>query len=157
MHETLTATVLPSFWDLLPDSLATGAVMSRAEKGGGGGGEGPCAVAGACTTLLAAELAGLLGPAALEALAYQAALKARIASLLAQGQRVSSGSGGHVVIIREGARALGLDQELSTRLDRMRRTRHATFYDLDEVSAAMVKSALADTAAVVEAASAGRH
>ena len=70
---------------------------------------------------------------------------------------VSSGSGGHVVSIREGARTLGLGQELSTRLDRMRRTRHATFYDLDEVSAAMVKSALADTAAVVEIASAGMH
>jgi len=98
-----------------------------------------------------------LSPESSYALAYQAALKALIASLLAQGQRVSSGSGGHVVSIREGARALGLDQELSTRLDRMRRTRHATFYDLDEVSAGMVKSALADTAAVVEAASAGRH
>ena len=98
-----------------------------------------------------------LSPESSYTLAYQAALKALIASLLAQGQRVSSGSGGHVVIIREGARALGLDQELSTRLDRMRRTRHATFYDLDEVSAGMVKSALADTAAVVEAASAGRH
>ena len=33
----------------------------------------------------------------------------------------------------------------------MRRTRHATFYDLDEVSAAMVQSGLVD-AAVVEAA-----
>lgn len=81
-----------------------------------------------------------------------AADPAAAASLLAQGKRVSSGSGGHVVIIREGTRALGLDRELSTRLDRMGRTRHATFYDLDEVSAAMLQSALADTAAVIEAA-----
>ncbi len=95
-----------------------------------------------------------LSPESSFALAYQAALKTLIASLLAQGERVSSGSGGHVVIVREGTRALGLDRELSTRLDRMRRTRHATFYDLDEVSAAMVQSALADTAAVVEAATA---
>ncbi len=86
------------------------------------------------------------------ALTYQAVLKALIASLLAQGRRVSSGSGGHVVIIREGTRTLGLERELSSRLDRMRRTRHATFYDLDEVSAAMVRSALADATAVVEAA-----
>ncbi|HZI92425.1 MAG TPA: hypothetical protein VFD31_12485 [Thermoleophilaceae bacterium] len=31
----------------------------------------------------------------------------------------------------------------------MRRTRHATFYEVDEVSAVMVKSALADATAVV--------
>jgi len=90
-----------------------------------------------------------LSPESAYALAYQAALKALIGVLLGQGKRVSSGSGGHVVIIREGALALGLDSDLSSRLDRMRRIRHATFYEVDEVSAAMVKSALTDAAAVV--------
>ena len=91
-----------------------------------------------------------LSPESAYALAYQATLKGLIAALLAQGLRVSSGSGGHMVIIREAARVLGFERELSSRLDRMRRTRHATFYEVDEVSTAMVQSALADAAAVLD-------
>jgi len=95
-----------------------------------------------------------LSPESAFALAYQAALKGLIAALLAQGLRVSSGSGGHVVIIREAARVLGFERELSSRLDRMRRTRHATLYEVDEVSAAMVQSALVDATAVIDLAKA---
>ena len=51
-------------------------------------------------------------------------------------------------------RQTGSVPDLSSRLDRMRRTRHATFYEVDEVSAAMVQSALADAAAVIDSAKA---
>lgn len=95
-----------------------------------------------------------LSPESAYALAYQAALKALIGALLDQGQRVSSGSGAHLVIISEGARVLGLERDLSSRLDRMRRIRHATFYEMDEVSTAMVQSALADAGVVVAEAAA---
>ena len=91
-----------------------------------------------------------LSPESAFALAYQAALKGLIAALLARGLHATSGSGGHVVIIHEAARVLDFDPELSSRLDRMRRTGHTTFYEADEVSAAMLHSALADAAAVIE-------
>ena len=57
-------------------------------------------------------------------------------------------------LLQQAGRVLGFKPDLSSRLDRMRRTRHATFYEVDEVSAAMVQSALADAAAAIDSAKA---
>lgn len=85
-------------------------------------------------------------------LCYQAALKAMVAALLAAGQRVSSGAGGHVVTIREAESQLDLDRDVAARIDYMRRTRHRVFYDGDEVTELELEGALADAEAVVFAA-----
>ena len=85
-------------------------------------------------------------------IAYQAALKAMVAALLAGGLRVGSGAGGHIVTIREAGERLGLDPAVASRIDHLRRTRHRIFYDGDEVSELELEGALADAEAVVAAA-----
>jgi hypothetical protein len=84
-------------------------------------------------------------------LSYQAALKALAAALTFAGMRASSGAGSHVVLLREATRLVGLDANLANRIDRMRRTRHAVFYEAEEVSGTELRSALSDAAAVIEA------
>jgi HEPN domain len=83
---------------------------------------------------------------------YQAALKAMVAALVAEGRRVTSGAGGHVVTIQEAQARLDLDPSVLARIDHMRRTRHRVFYDGDEVSELELDGALDDAAAVVDAA-----
>ncbi len=83
---------------------------------------------------------------------YQAALKAMVASLLADGRRVGSGAGGHIVTIQQAEAHLDLDPAVSARIDHMRRTRHRVFYDGDEVSELELEGALDDAGAVVAAA-----
>jgi uncharacterized protein (UPF0332 family) len=85
-------------------------------------------------------------------IAYQAALKAMVAALLADGLRVGSGAGGHIVTIREAGERLELDPAVASRIDHLRRTRHRIFYDGDEVSELELEGALADADAVVAAA-----
>jgi uncharacterized protein (UPF0332 family) len=85
-------------------------------------------------------------------IAYQAALKAMVAALLADGLRVGSGAGGHIVTIREAGERLDLDPAAAARIDHLRRTRHRVFYDGDEVSELELTGALADADAVVAAA-----
>jgi len=85
-------------------------------------------------------------------IAYQAALKAMVAALLADGLRVGSGAGGHIVTIQEARAQLDLDPAVASRIDHMRRTRHRVFYDGDEVSELELGGALADADAVVAAA-----
>lgn len=91
-------------------------------------------------------------PESAYALCYQAALKALVATLTAAGVRATAGAGSHVVLLREGGRRLGLDRELTDRIDRMRRTRHGVFYEAEEVSATELRAALADASAVIDAA-----
>lgn len=85
---------------------------------------------------------------------YQAALKAMVAALLADGRRVTSGAGGHLVTIQEAQRQLDLDPGVIARVDHMRRTRHRVFYDGDEVSQLELVGALEDATLVVDAAAA---
>ena len=85
-------------------------------------------------------------------IAYQAALKAMVATLLADGLRVGSGAGGHVVTIQRAGEHLDLDPAVASRVDHMRRTRHRVFYDGDEVSELELEGALTDADAVVAAA-----
>jgi hypothetical protein len=67
-------------------------------------------------------------------LCYQASIKALTGALLTVGRRVTSGEGGHAVLIAEARAQTGGDQVIFDRLDRMRRTRHRIFYDVTEVS-----------------------
>lgn len=85
-------------------------------------------------------------------IAYQAALKAMVAALLADGFRVGSGAGGHIVTIREAGERLDLDPAVAARIDHLRRTRHRVFYDGDEVSELELAGAVADAEVVVAAA-----
>lgn len=85
-------------------------------------------------------------------IAYQAALKAMVAALLADGLRVGSGVGGHIVTIREAGERLDLDPAVAARIDHLRRTRHRVFYDGDEVSELELAGAVADAEVVVAAA-----
>lgn len=85
-------------------------------------------------------------------IAYQAALKAMVAALLADGLRVGSGVGGHIVTIREAGERLDLDPAVAARIDHLRRTRHRAFYDGDEVSELELAGAVADAEVVVAAA-----
>lgn len=85
-------------------------------------------------------------------IAYQAALKAMVAALLADGTRVTSGAGGHIVTIQQAQIHLDLDPAVSSRIDHMRRTRHRVFHDGDEVSELELQGALTDADAVVAAA-----
>jgi hypothetical protein len=98
--------------------------------------------------LASAGAAGVDGESAF-GLCYQAALKAMIA---ADGVRVSSGAGSHVVVLREARRRLVLGAATFDRIDLMRRTRHAVFYDADEVTAAELDAAKRDGRVLVEAA-----
>jgi len=77
-------------------------------------------------------------------LCYQAALKACIAALLAAGQRVTGGTGGHVLILREAASRVEAPADLADRLDAMRRARHRVFYDAVEVSGIELEGARRD-------------
>jgi uncharacterized protein (UPF0332 family) len=86
------------------------------------------------------------------AICYQAALKALVAALLADGLRVGSGAGGQIVTIQQAEAHLDLDPAVASRIDHMRRTRHRIFYDGDEVSELELTGALADAEAVVVAA-----
>lgn len=85
-------------------------------------------------------------------LCYQAALKACIATLLARGRRVTAGTGGHVLILREATARLGAQRDLADRLDAMRRARHRIFYDAVEVSELELDGAREDAQSVVSAA-----
>jgi uncharacterized protein (UPF0332 family) len=85
-------------------------------------------------------------------IAYQAALKAMVAALLADGLRVGSGAGGHIVTIERAGTRLDLDPAVASRIDHMRRTRHRVFYDGDEVSQLELDGALGDAEAVVASA-----
>jgi uncharacterized protein (UPF0332 family) len=105
----------------------------------------------ACSHLRSARVEGVDAESAY-GLAYQAALKAMVAALLFDGQRVTSGTGGHVVILREAAKRLALDPKLVDRLDHMRRTRHRVFYDIAEISGLEIEGALADADTLLEAA-----
>ncbi len=86
-------------------------------------------------------------------LCYQAVLKGCIAVLLAHGLRATSGTSGHVVVLREAVARLGLPVDLADRLDAMRRARHRVFYDAVEVSQLELDGARRDAHAVVERAS----
>jgi len=67
-------------------------------------------------------------------LLYSAAHKALSAALLAVGRRIGSGTGGHVVLIREVRRLLGHEHSrLLDRLDRARRKRNRVAYATDEI------------------------
>lgn len=85
-------------------------------------------------------------------LCYQAALKAMIAGLTADGVRVSAGAGSHVVVLKEARRRLAVEAAAFHRIDVMRRTRHGVFYDADEVTTAELQAATRDAAELVEAA-----
>lgn len=85
-------------------------------------------------------------------LTYQAALKAMIAVLTADGVRVTSGAGGHMVTLRETGTRLELDSSSLKRVDRMRRTRRTVFYDAGEISTQELAQALSDAATVLAAA-----
>lgn len=87
-------------------------------------------------------------------IAYQAALKAMVAALLANGLRIGSGAGGHIVTIREATDVLALDPAVAGRIDHLRRTRHRVFYDGDAISELELSGALTDADAVVAAAAA---
>jgi HEPN domain-containing protein len=100
------------------------------------------------------ESAGLAGVDSESAygLCYQAVLKAFIAVLLADGRRVTGGTGGHVLVLREAGTRLELPDELIDRLDALRRARHRVFYDAAEVSRLELEGARRDARAAVEAA-----
>ncbi|HEX2161528.1 MAG TPA: HEPN domain-containing protein [Thermoleophilaceae bacterium] len=108
-------------------------------------------IAQARAHLDSARLAGIDAQSAY-GICYQAALKAMVAALLADGRRVTSGAGGHIVTIQEAEARLALDPTVSVRIDHMRRTRHRVFYDGHEVSELELEGALADAEAVVAAA-----
>ncbi|HVE68792.1 MAG TPA: hypothetical protein VNB64_09455 [Solirubrobacteraceae bacterium] len=83
-------------------------------------------------------------------LCYQGVLKGGIAVLLADGRRVTSGPGGHAIVLREAAARLGLTPELADRLDAMRRARHRVFYDAAEISELELEGARRDARATVD-------
>ncbi|MEX2193751.1 MAG: hypothetical protein WD844_00560 [Thermoleophilaceae bacterium] len=85
-------------------------------------------------------------------LTYQAALKAMIATLLADGCRVAAGAGSHIVTLHEVRRRLDAEAEVLDRIDLVRRTRHAVFYEADEVSSEELRTATGDATHLVEAA-----
>jgi len=105
-------------------------------------------IAQARTHLESARLDGV-DPQSAYGITYQAALKAMVAALLADGLRVDSGAGGHIVTIKEAGERLDLDPAVAARIDHLRRTRHRIFYDGDEVSELELAGALADADAVV--------
>ena len=98
------------------------------------------------------ESAGVSGVDAESAygLCYQAVLKGGIAVLLARGQRVTGGTSGHVVVLREAAARLALPQDLADRLDAMRRARHRVFYEAIEVSQLELDGARRDARRVLD-------
>lgn len=84
------------------------------------------------------------------ALCYQAAIKALTGALIAVGRRVTAGEAGHLVLIGEARSRIGGDGAVYDRLDRMRRTRHRVFYDVEEVSGLERESALRDASLLIE-------
>lgn len=109
-------------------------------------------IAQARTHLVSARAEGVDSQSAY-GICYQAALKAMVAALLADGRRITSGAGGHVVTIQQAEQQLDVDPAVMARIDHMRRTRHRVFYDGDEVSELELEGGLADAEAVVAAAS----
>lgn len=85
-------------------------------------------------------------------LTYQAALKAMIATLISDGCRVSSGAASHVVVLGEVRHRLVVEPAVLDRIDLVRRTRHAVFYEADEVTGAELAAAMRDAGALVDAA-----
>jgi D-alanyl-D-alanine dipeptidase len=63
---------------------------------------------------------------------------------------VDAESAGHAVLIGEARAQLRGDESLFDRLDRMRRTRHRVFYDIEEVSRLELESAMRDAGAVID-------
>lgn len=108
-------------------------------------------IAQARAHLASARLEGIDAQSAY-GIAYQAALKAMVAALLADGLRVGSGAGGHIVTIERAGERLDLDPAVAARIDHLRRTCHRVFYDGDEVSELELEGALADAESVVAAA-----
>jgi hypothetical protein len=84
-------------------------------------------------------------------LCYQAVLKGCIATLLADGQRVTVGTRGHVVTLEGAGARLSLPGDLVDRLDAMRRARHRVFYDATEVSELELEGARRDARALLDA------
>ena len=105
----------------------------------------------AAAHLQSASLSGVDAESAY-GLCYQAVLKAFIAVPLADGRRVTGGTRGHVLVLREAGARAGLAPELIDRLDAMRRSRHRVFYDAAEISQLELEGALRDAHAAVEAA-----
>jgi hypothetical protein len=99
--------------------------------------------------LASAQLEGM-DPQSGYALCYQAAMKALTGALIAIGRRVTAGEAGHAVLIGEARATTGGDQSLFDRLDRMRRTRHRIFYDIDEVSRLELDQARRDAGLLID-------
>jgi HEPN domain-containing protein len=99
--------------------------------------------------LASAQLAGV-DPESSFALSYQAAIKALTGALIAVGRRVTAGEAGHLVLIKEARAQMEASDAAFDRLDRMRRTRHRVFYDIDEVSRLEVDAAQRDAAMLID-------
>jgi hypothetical protein len=84
-------------------------------------------------------------------LCYQAVLKGCIATLLADGQRVTGGTRGRVATLEGAGARLPLAADLMDRLDAMRRARHRVFYDAIEISELELEGARADARALLDA------
>jgi hypothetical protein len=85
------------------------------------------------------------------AVAFVKQARTQLASAsLAAGRRVTAGEGGHAVLIREARGRTAGDATLFDRLDRMRRTRHGVFYDVQEVSRLELESARRDAGLIVD-------
>jgi HEPN domain-containing protein len=84
-------------------------------------------------------------------LCYQATLKALIAALASTGHRVTGGTSGHVLIVRDAGRRLGLASDLVDRIDAMRRARHRVFYEAVDITELELEGALRDAALVLDA------
>lgn len=100
---------------------------------------------------LASARAPAVDNASAYTLVYQAVLKALIAVLLAQGARVTSGTGGHGVIISRAREHLPTLREKLRRVDFMRRTRHQLVYDVEEITDSERADGLTDARAVLDA------
>jgi hypothetical protein len=112
-------------------------------------GEARRLVAQAAAHLRSANVPGVDAESAY-GLCYQAVLKGCIALLAADGLRATSGTSGHVVVLREAVARLGLPADLADRLDAMRRARHRVFYDAVDVSQLELDGARRDADTVVE-------
>ena len=66
------------------------------------------------------------------------------------GRRVTAGEAGHMVLIGEARIRIGGEETLFDRLDRMRRTRHRVFYEVDEVSQIELDGARRDAGLLID-------
>ena len=86
-------------------------------------------------------------------LLYSAAHKAASAVLLAAGRRITGGENAHALLLREARRLLPPERStLLDRLDQARRQRNRVAYAAEEVSRAQLRSLLAATGELIEAA-----